>query len=372
MGAALLLAPLGEPHAHLDKVLTADVAPNLSGDLLGAIDAWVLAAQKGLFSFDDMVHRAERALTALLFSGVTAVRSHINIGTEVGIVHLLAVQQAAANFRSVMDIQLVALMHSPVTGREGAGNRAMLTQAIDAGVDLVGGCPHLDDDPVQAVKVLFDAAEQAGLDIDLHTDETLNPESLSLVTMAHTIQERGFARRVAASHCVSLCMQTEQRQVEIAQEVAAAGIAVIPQPQTNLYLQGRGFPTAMPRSLAPISTLRRAGVLVAAGGDNVQDPFNPVGRSDPLETAALLILAGHQLPHDAYDMVSRNVREVMGLAPAGLEVGDQADFIAIQATSVREAIADACHSRKVYHRGRLVASSETTRAMFHSLPTSQY
>jgi cytosine/creatinine deaminase len=365
LGGALLLSALGEPHAHLDKVLTADLAPNLTGDLMGAIDAWNLASARGLFAFDNMVERTSRALESLLLSGVTAVRTHVNIGVEVGIEHLLAVQQAARSFASMMDIQIVALMHSPITGTDGAGNRAMLAKALEAGVDLVGGCPHLDPDPTQAVAVLFAAASEAQVGIDLHTDESLDPQAMSLLEMARYVQKTGFSQRVAASHCVSLSMQPVARQREIAREVAAAAIAVIPQPQTNLYLQGRSHPTGMPRALAPISLLREAGVLVAGGGDNVQDPFNPVGRNDPLETAALLVMAGHQSPLDAFAMVAGNVRTIMGLAPMELHVGDPADFLVIEAPSVRAAIADASHNRQVFHRGRLVASSQTTSRVFH-------
>jgi cytosine deaminase len=191
-------------------------------------------------------------------------------------------------------------------------------------------------------------------------DETLDPDMLTLRTLARKVQARGFEGSVAASHCVSLAMQTEATQRAVAAEVAGAGIAVIPLPQTNLFLQGRDHAVAMPRSLAPIDVLRRAGVLVAAGADNVQDPFNPVGRSDPLETAALLVMAGHQQPSVAYGMVSNDVRRVMGMAPVLLQPGDPADLVALGAHNERSAIADAPGDRLVFRRGRLVASSTRT------------
>ena len=100
-----------------------------------------------------------------------------------------------------------------------------------------------------------------------------------------------------------------------------------------------------------------------AGGDNVQDPFNPVGRSDPLETAALLVMAGHVSPETAYDMVSNTARRVIGLPPVNLEPGDPADLVAIDAASVRSAIADATMSRRVYRRGVLVASADQRTAV---------
>ncbi len=139
---------------------------------------------------------------------------------------------------------------------------------------------------------------------------------------------------------------------------------MFPLPQTNLFLQGRDDPTATPRGLTAVQALRDAGALVAAGADNVQDPFNLVGRSDPLETAALMVMAGHQLPDVAYDMVSANVRQAMGLPAVTFSVGDVFDAVAIDAPSVRGAIADAPMSRRVYRHGRLVAEATQTTAVY--------
>jgi len=122
--------------------------------------------------------------------------------------------------------------------------------------------------------------------------------------------------------------------------------------------------TATPRGLTAVAALQDAGVLVAAGADNVQDPFNLVGRSDPLETAALMVMAGHQLPDTAYEMVSGNVRRAIGLPAVRLEPGDPADLVAIDAPSIRGAIADAPMSRRVFRRGVLVASADQQTTVY--------
>ena len=355
----LLLPAMAEPHAHLDKALLADDLVNHTGDLAGAIDA-MNACDPALFAPERLARRVRSALDRLLVNGVTAVRSHVNVGEGGGVASVRVVDQVRREYAGLMDIQLVALLHSPLTGRAGAGNRAALDEALGAGIDLVGGCPHLDEDGAGVIDLVLAAASSAGLGIDLHVDETLDPGMLTLRTLARRVTSTGFAGPVAASHCVSLAMQTEVTQRAVADEVAAAGIAVIPLPQTNLFLQGRGHPVAMPRALAPIQVLRRAGVRVAAGGDNVQDPFNPVGRSDPLETAALLVMAGHQAPAVAYELVSNEVRRVMGLAAVLMAPGDPADLVALPAPNERGAIADAPGDRMVFRRGRLVATSTRT------------
>ena len=354
----LVLPAMAEPHAHLDKALTAEAIPNPKGDLLGAIDAWIGAAQAGGITYEGTVERAAAAMELLLVHGVTVVRTHVNVMESNGTTALRAVNEAASRFDGLLDVQTVALTSSPVTGADGAGNRAALEAAVEEGVDFVGGCPHLDPDGPALIRNAIALAADAGIGIDLHVDEMLDPSVLTLRELALQVIDSGFGGLVAASHCVTLGMQPPSVQLEVAGLVAEAGIAVFPLPQTNLFLQGRDHPTGTPRGLTAVAALQECGALVAAGADNVQDPFNLVGRSDPLETAALMVMAGHQLPDAAYDMVGNNGRRALGLPPVDMKPGDPADLVAIDAPSIRGAIADAPMSRRVYRGGVLVASAD--------------
>ena len=358
----LLLPPMAEPHAHLDKALTSESVPNPTGDLPGAIDAWIAADERGQFTYDDMVERVDQALRKLVLNGVTAVRSHVNAGGGAGTWHLDATRAAAARWAGRIDVELVGLVHTPIVGPGSDDNGAALRACAATGT-LIGGCPHLEPDGDAAIDLALALAAEYAVAVDLHTDETLDPSMLTLPRLARRVIATGVGRNVTASHCVSLGMQTPETQAEVAALVAEAGIGVVTLPQTNLFLQGRGRPTATPRGLTAIAALRDAGVVVAAGGDNVQDPFNLVGRSDPLETAALLVMAAHILPDDAYEMVSNDARTVMGLPPVRFEVGDPADFVAIDAPSVRGAIADAPADRVVVKCGEVVARTSTTRTI---------
>ncbi len=362
----LLLPAMAEPHAHIDKALTAERVSNPTGDLPGAIEAWGAAADAGEFTFDNTVQRSVRAMELLLIHGVTAVRTHVNVGSDTGIRSVLAVREARERFKGLLDVQIVALTHSPMTGPDGAVNRAALAKALEIGVDLVGGAPHIDPDGESMTRQALAAAGEAGIGLDLHTDETLDPSMQLLRYLARQVIENGFEHPVTASHCVSLGMQSPEMQAEVSAEVAEARISIVTLPQTNLFLQGRSHPTATPRGLTAIEALLNAGVTVAAGADNVQDPFNPIGRSDPLETAALMIMAGHRLPEEAYNLVSSNVRRIMGLSPVTMSVGDPADFVAIDSTSVRAAIADAPMARRTYRAGRLVAQADQSAVVVRS------
>jgi cytosine deaminase len=348
----VLLSAPAEPHAHLDKALTADRVLNPAGDLLGAIVAW--RAYRTTLTIDDIAGRAETAASMLAANGVTAVRTHVDVAADIGTAGVEALVKVREAVADRLDLQIVALVSAPTTGAGGAGNHAALLDAIAAGADVVGGCPHLEADPTASIAQFLEIAAAADRPVDLHMDETLDPGVLHLATLAAMVIESGFALPVTASHCCSLGMQTHIVQAEVSEAVAAAGIAVVTLPQTNLYLQARGITTAPPRGLTAVRSLLDAGVTVAAGADNVQDPFNLVGRADPMETSALMVMAGHLSPAEAFHAVSTASRAALGLPAVSVVAGAPAELIALPAAGLREAIAVAPGGRIVVHRGRIV------------------
>ena len=360
---ALLLPSLVEPHAHLDKAMSADAVPNPSGDLDGAIIALIASMGRGEFTREAVARRARIALDQLLSNGVTLVRTHVDVVDGIGGERVEVLAELRREYAEVIDIEIAALVGSPMTGADGAANRKALAEALAAGADVVGGCPHLDPDPPGCVSVMFDAAEEAGLPLDFHNDETLNPQMMTLPAIIDEKERRGFGHSVAASHSVSLAVQPRDVQEHIARRLAAAQISVIPQPATNLYLQARGVQVAAPRAIAPIDLLVDSGVLVAVGGDNVQDPFNPVGRGDPLDVASLLVLAAHQLPDRAFELVTTAARRVLGRPVVTIAPGSPADFLAVSSGSIREAIAGDIAERRVFRGGRLVATRTTSTSI---------
>jgi cytosine deaminase len=206
-------------------------------------------------------------------------------------------------------------------------------------------------------------AAERGIGVDLHTDETLEPAKLGLLDLIDAI-DAGFRHPVTASHCVSLGVLPPSDQRRIAADLARTRIGIVTNPATNLYLQGRDVPAATPRGLTAIGALHAAGVAVAAGQDNVQDPFNPLGRADPFEIAGLMILAGHLTVDDAYAAVSGGARAVLGMAEVRVAPGCTADLLAVRATSLREAIAFAPNGpddRIVFHRGERLTVPRASR-----------
>jgi cytosine deaminase len=358
LGGMLLLPAPAEPHAHLDKAFTADRVRNPTGDLLGAIEAWT--AHRGLLEPADIEARAERAALVSLANGLTAIRTHVDLGADIGPRAVEAVMAVRERLTGLIDIQVVPLVAPPVTGLAGANQRARLRDAIEMGAHVVGGAPYIDPNPRDAIDALVAVAAEHRVYVDLHTDETIEESVLTLRDYAEVVATYGDDVLAAASHCVSLGVQPIDVQREVAAAVARAGMSVIALPQTNLFLQSRGIVTSSPRGLTAIATLREAGVNVAGGADNLQDPFNTVGRADPMETAALLVMAGHLDAADAFGLVASASRVAMGLEPVAIEAGSPAELLAIDAVSLREAVASAPGTRRVFHRGQLVASSDQT------------
>jgi len=343
-GHVLLPAPV-EPHAHLDKAFLAETVPNPRGDLLGAIEAMV--AYRERLTVADTIERAERAARLMAANGYVAVRTHADTTSDNGLTSVSALVEVRERVRGLIDVEIVALCGSPVAGAAGAAQRELLAEALDAGADLVGGCPHLEDftpaGVASATDALLQVASDHGCGVDLHTDETLDHTIDGLDVLARQVLS-GFAHAATASHCVSLGQQPLERQQATAERVAEAGIGVVALPHTNLFLQGRGC-SPTPRALTAVDVLRAAGATVAAGADNLQDPFNPVGRACAFETAGLMVMAAHLLPGEAWASVSTGSAAVLGRA-SGLAVGAPADLLAVPAGSTREAIAFAPGPRR--------------------------
>ncbi|MFM7746163.1 MAG: amidohydrolase family protein, partial [Actinomycetota bacterium] len=321
----LLTESLVETHAHLDKAYLAELIPNPTGDLMGAITAMV--ANRHVMTVENTIERAERAVYTMVRNGVTTIRTHADVTEENGLTSVEALLEVRRRTADIVDLQIVALLGWPVTGSRGEVHRRLAREAVGMGVDIIGGCPHLDEDALLANAELVDLAGELDVPLDLHADEHTDADRTSLVNLAERVLASGFDRGVTASHCVSLGMQDVDSQRSTAGKLAEARVAVVALPQTNLFLQGRDMQSAMPRGLTAVKHLRDAGVRVAAGSDNLQDPFNPIGRGDPLDAAGLMILTAHLLPDDALASVTSVARAVVGAPVSGPIVGARADLM---------------------------------------------
>ena len=348
----ILSSAFVEPHAHLDKAFLADRISNPDGDLMGAIKG--LEEVRTTITHQDIVDRATRAVKLMSQNGVTSIRTHADTTLSGGLSSVLALLEVKKNCAHFMDIQVAMLLEWPVTGAAGKERQALAREAVSAGVDVIGGCPHLDPDPRGAVEFLLAFAIDAQLPLDLHADENMRTDSSDLEHLADIVIRDNVSHQMNASHCVSLSTRPEADIDLIAAKVATAGITITALPQTNLFLQERGVSTKPARAITPIHRLQQAGVVVAAGADNLQDPFNLVGRGDPLEIASLLMVSAQVTALQALQMVSSNAHTAVHGVTSSLAVGEPADFTAIPATNLRESIAMGPPDRIVVYGGVVI------------------
>lgn len=355
----MLLAAPAEPHAHLDKALTAERVDLQAGDLMAAIEAW--HEHRRTLDVADIAQRAEAAALTCLARGSTAVRTHVDVGEGIDLRAAEALVDVRERLRALMDIQVVALSY-PLAGAEGAENRELVRGALDLGVDVIGGAPHIDADPVGHIEFCLELSEEYGRPIDLHMDEHMRAASIDLVDLARLT---GIDRPqpVTASHCVSLGLQAPDVQDHVAADVARAGISVVSCPGTNLHLQARDVRTATPRGITALRALIDAGATVAGGGDNVQDFFHPLGCGDALQTAALLVLGGQLDIPTAYALVSSGARAAMGLPTGGIAPGEPAELLAVAGRSLQEVLSTITEDRIVIRRGELVERTRVLRGL---------
>lgn len=354
LGGRLVVAALAEPHAHLDKAMLAAQHPNPDGDLPGAIET-MQSVWPGLDE-TEITERATRAVRMMVAAGTTFIRTHADTHTYAGTRSVAALTHLRDYLVDLCEIQVVSLCY-PVTGPYGDEGKGLITKAITLGVDVVGGAPHLEENPAEAMDFLLVLASEAGLPVDFHVDEILDAEVDSLRDLARGTIAHGLEGRVTASHCVSHGLKSVAAQREIASALADAGVSVVTLPRTNLFLQARGSRQAPPRGTAGVEAMIEAGVLVAGGADNVQDPFYAIGRCDPLETASLLVSVCHRDVDEAFEMVTNAPRKLAGLEPVTFALDSPAEFMAIGAGTPREAMAEQPADRIVVHRGRVVAKT---------------
>ena len=361
----LLSPPFVDAHFHLDATLSYGLPRiNASGTLLEGIALW--GELKPLLTHDALVERALHYCDWAVAHGLLAIRSHVDVCDE----RLLAVRALLQVKRQVapyLDLQLVAFPQDGLLRAPGA--LANLQRALDLGVDVVGGIPHLErtaEQGAQSVKLLCELAARRGLRVDMHCDETDDPLSRHIETLAFHANRLGLQGRVTGSHLTSIHSMDNGYVSKLIPLIKEAGVHAVANPLINITLQGRHDSYPKRRGMTRVPELLAAGVNVAFGHDCVLDPWYSLGSADMLEVAQMgLHVAQMTSPAQmqaAFDAVTINAAKVMGLDGYGLAVGCHADFVLLQARSVVEALRLRATRLQVVRRGKVLASTPPATA----------
>ena len=350
--------PFVDCHFHLDSTLSRGRPRiNKSGTLLEGIEIW--GELKRRQTRQEIIARALHLCRWSIAKGVLAIRSHADV-SDPSLATVEALLEVRERMRPHMDIQIVAFPQDGFFRDAGAHKR--LLRALDMGVDIVGGIPHFErtmQDGADSVAALCRIAADRGLRVDMHCDETDDPLSRHIETLARETIRHGMQGRVAGSHLTSLHSVDNYYAGKLLALMAEAQVAAIPNPLINITLQGRQDTYPKRRGLTRIEEMWKAGIAVAFGHDCVMDPWYPMGSHDMLEVAQMAIHAALLTKPEqmvrAFDAVTTDAAGVFGLNNYGLAVGDNADFVVLQASEPTEAIRLRAARLYVVRRGRVIA-----------------
>jgi cytosine/creatinine deaminase len=355
----LLSPPFCDAHFHMDTTLTAgQPRVNESGTLLEGIQIW--AELKPTLTVDNYIERALKYCDMAVAKGILAIRSHVDTSDPrlLAVEALLDVKKRVADR---IDLQLVAFPQDGVLRSQ--GGRENLERALDMGVDVVGGIPHFErtmSEGAASVKLLCEIAAARGKMVDMHCDESDDPHSRHIETLAFEAQRLGLQGRVTGSHCTSMHSMDNYYASKLIPLIAESGVSVIANPLVNIHLQGRHDTYPKRRGMTRVPELMAAGVTVAFGHDDVQDPWYPLGSGDMLEVAHMGLHVAQMTSvkgiHACFDAVTRNAAKVMQLEGYGIAAGCEASFVLLQARDAVDAIRVRANRLKVWKKGRLLVS----------------
>ena len=361
----LLTSPFVDSHFHMDATLSYGLPRvNASGTLLEGIALW--GELKPQLTQDALIERALQYCDWAVAKGLLAIRSHVDVCDDrlLAVEALLHVKQVVAPW---LDLQLVAFPQDGVLRSPKA--LANLKRALDLGVDVVGGIPHFERtmaDGAESVRILCELAAERGLRVDMHCDESDDPLSRHIETLAFHTQRLGLHGRVTGSHLTSMHSMDNYYVSKLLPLIAEAQVHAVANPLINITLQGRHDTYPKRRGMTRVPELMAAGVNVAFGQDCVMDPWYSLGSADMLEVAHMGLhvaqMTSQAQMRACFDAVTVNSAKVLGLEGYGIAVGNRADFVLLQARDPIEAIRLRAARLSVVRRGRIVARTPASTA----------
>ncbi len=366
----LVSPPFADPHFHMDATLSYGTPRiNASGTLLEGIGLW--GELKQVMTQEEVYERALAYCDWAASMGLLAIRSHVDTCDDrlLGVEALLEVRKAVAEY---IDLQLVAFPQDGLYRDPTAYDNTL--RALDMGVDVVGGIPHFERTMAEggrSVTALCEIAAERGLMVDMHCDETDDPLSRHIETLAYETQRLGLQGRVAGSHLTSMHSMDNYYVSKLLPLMAEAEVAAIPNPLINIVLQGRHDSFPKRRGLTRVKEMQALGITVGWGQDCVMDPWYSMGTADMLDVAFMGLHVAQMTSPDemrrCFDMVTNVNAAIMGLPDYGLRVGAKASLLVLDAGNPIEALRLRPDRLWVIAKGKVIAQQRRNDARL-SLP----
>jgi len=357
----LVSPPFVDAHFHMDATLSlGQPRLNQSGTLLEGIALW--GELKPHLTVEAIKERALRYCDLAVARGLLAIRSHVDICDPrlLAVDALLEVRKEVAPY---LDLQLVAFPQNGYLRDTGAAK--LMETSLDRGVDVVGGIPHFErtmDEGKKSVEVLCRIAAERGLRVDMHCDESDDPNSRHIETLTAETVRHGLQDRVTGSHLTSMHSMDNYYVSKLLPLMAEAEMNVVSNPLINITLQGRHETYPKRRGMTRVPEMMGIGIKVAFGHDCVMDPWYSLGSADMLEVASMGLhvaqLTGVEQMKSCFHAITEVPAAILGLEGYGLEKGCNADLVILQAVDPVEALRIKANRLFVIRRGKIIAQSE--------------
>ncbi|GAB5355953.1 hypothetical protein AAMO2058_000249200 [Amorphochlora amoebiformis] len=357
-GGGLVTPTFAEPHLHLDAVFLGKAWPNKSGTLVEGIANWDMA--KVNLTANDVIARASTAVKWMVACGTTRIRTHADTGCPVGVEALIELKQSLSK-QSLADIQIVGFPQDGILTSD--KNRNDFDWAVQAGIDAVGGIPHIErtyNEGTESLKIVFDTAEKIGLKVDVHCDETDDPHSKHIETVCAHTMDRSMGGHVVAGHCTAMHSYNGPAANKIITSIVRSGVQIITNPLDSVVLQGRFDDYPKRRGLTRVPELLNAGGVVGVGHDSVCDPWYPLGVGNIMDAAYMVVhlchLSGQEEMRRVFEMLVSDNHMPFGGQPR-IQVGETALLLVHSLSDPVDILRMRRLPLFVIHNGRIVATN---------------
>jgi cytosine/creatinine deaminase len=363
-------------HTHLDKGHIWGRSPNRSGTFQDAL-VTVEKDREKFWDAEDVYRRMEFGLRCSYAHGTSAIRTHIDaIGDQA--------DTSFGVFKALRDewsdrLTLQAVSLAPLEIFLTPDGDKLAQQVAEIG-GVLGGLVLMAEDLDTQLDRAFALAAAYGLNIDFHTDESGDPNDITLRHVAEAALRHEFSGQIVCGHCCSLAVQSPVEAMKTLELVKQAGIGIISLPMCNLFLQDRNqeasyhFPatsqslnevpavwnqftshTPRWRGMTLVHEFKHFGIPIAISSDNCRDPFYGYGDHDGLEvfTQATRICQLDAPYSDWCKVVTTTPADLMGLSNLGrIGVGLPADLVIFKARYYSELLSRPQADRIVLRNGQ--------------------
>lgn len=354
---SFVLPRLAEIHAHLDKAFTWTEAHNLQGTYEEALIANFVEHRSR--SLSKVRQRASKALERALQFGLRAVRSHVDSLGPAAEESWEALLELRDEWLDRIELQLVALRPLEHWGTSEGKHFARKIAGFGGMLGAPLAPPFDPRHSPQSLREMLQLADQLGCAVDLHIDEAQTSPAAGLKLLVRILDQHSIQVPITCSHASSMSLLPTKPLRQLAERLASHDVGVVALPLTNAWLLGRQIgKTPVQRPIAPIKQLQAAGVKVAVGGDNVQDPWFPGGDFDPLALMAMAVPLAQLAPWQRLGLspFTTASAQLMRLDWDGMLLPEApADLIVLEAGSWAEALASR-QSRRILVGGEWLNS----------------